>query len=95
VGVFPEPVFETSSVKVEAGSRLYLFSDGTYEIDRPDATMMTHEEFSMILRTPVSGKITKLEAIVSEVRRQQQKDSFSDDFSLIEFTFDGSGDSAS
>lgn len=95
VGVFPEPVFESSSVKVEAGSRLYLFSDGTYEIDRPNASMMTHEEFSMILKKPVSGKITKLETVVSEVRRQQQKDSFSDDFSLIEFTFGGSGDSAS
>ena len=95
VGAFPRPSYENASVQVTPGSRLYLFSDGTYEIDRPDATMMTHEEFSMILRTPVSGKITKLEAIVSEVRRQQQKDSFSDDFSLIEFTFDGSGDSAS
>ncbi len=93
VGAFPKPTYETASVTVAQGSRLYLFSDGTYEIDRPDSTMMTHEEFSLILRDSAESGRTKLEAIVNEVRRQQGKNDFADDFSLVEFTFSKNGDS--
>lgn len=85
VGAFPKAAFETGSVAVQPGSRLYLFSDGTYEIDRPDAAMMTHEEFTAILadRSRPAG----LEPVVNEVRRQQGGDAFADDFSLVEFRF--------
>lgn len=87
LGVFAKASFETSSVTVASGSRLYLFSDGTYEINRPDSTMMTHEEFALILKEPVVGTSSKLEAVVAEVRRQQDKETFADDFSLVEFIF--------
>ena len=85
VGVFPKAGYETVSVSVPEGSRLYLFSDGAYEIDRPDGSMMTHEELSQLLRVPANG--SKLDSIVAEVRRQQGSDDFADDFSLVEFDF--------
>ena len=87
VGAFPNPTYETASTEVTPGSRLYLFSDGTYEIDRPDSTMMTHQEFSEILKAPVTTETSKLETVVMEVRQQQQKEAFADDFSLVEFRF--------
>jgi len=87
VGAFPKPTYETASATVAPGSRLYLFSDGTYEIDRPNSTMMTHEEFSNILRDPSVTGTSKLEDVVTEVRRQQTKEAFADDFSLVEFRF--------
>lgn len=87
VGAFPKPTYETASTTVVPGSRLYLFSDGTYEIDRPDSSMMTHEEFSLILKDPVKSGVSKLQAIVTEVRRQQEQEAFVDDFSLVEFCF--------
>lgn len=85
LGAFPKPAYERVAVTVPAGSRLYLFSDGTYEIDRPDSEMMTHGEFSELLadRTRPAG----LDYIVEEIRRQQGSDSFADDFSLVEFRF--------
>jgi len=85
IGALPGAAFMTESVGVPSGSRLYLFSDGTYEIDRPGGGMMTHAEFSAIL---ADGKRHPgLESIVDEVRRQQGSDSFADDFSLVEFRF--------
>jgi len=87
VGAFSRVSYETASVKISPGSRLYLFSDGSYEISRPDSTMMTYEEFTMILKDKVPEKTSKLEAVVAEVRRQQEKDAFLDDFSLLEFRF--------
>ena len=87
VGAFPKPTYETASATVVPGSRLYLFSDGTYEIDRPNSIMMTHDEFSNILRDPSVTGTSKLEDVVAEVRRQQAKEAFADDFSLVEFRF--------
>ena len=85
IGAFPKAVFETKSVVVTPGSRLYLFSDGTYEVDRADGPMMTHEEFSAIL---ADGKRPAgLDPIVQEIRRQQGAEAFADDFSLVEFHF--------
>lgn len=89
VGAFPRARYETASAEVSPGSRLYLFSDGTYEIDRPGAAMMTPEEFSAILAKPAEG--SKLEAVLAEIRRQQQSDEFADDFSLLEFRFPEEG----
>jgi serine phosphatase RsbU (regulator of sigma subunit)/anti-sigma regulatory factor (Ser/Thr protein kinase) len=85
VGAFPRALYETRSAEVAPGSRLYLFSDGTYEIDRPGEAMMTPEEFSNILGKPAKG--SKLESVLAEIRRQQQSDDFADDFSLLEFRF--------
>jgi len=87
VGVFPKANYEMASVTVPEGSRLYLFSDGAYEIDRPDGSMMTHEELSQLLCTPANG--SKLDSIVTEVQRQQGSGDFADDFSLVEFDFSG------
>lgn len=92
IGAFPKAAFETGSVAVPPGSRLFLFSDGTYEIDRPGAEMMTHEEFSAILAD--SSRPEGLEPVVNEVRRQQGGDAFADDFSLVEFRFPQSQGSA-
>jgi serine phosphatase RsbU (regulator of sigma subunit)/anti-sigma regulatory factor (Ser/Thr protein kinase) len=85
VGAFPKASYETKSATVVPGSRLYLFSDGTYEVDRPDGSMMSFEEFSSILADP--KRPSGLESIVSEIRRQQGGDLFADDFSLVEFAF--------
>lgn len=85
LGAFPNATYHAGSLEVPPGSRLYLFSDGAYEIDRPGTTMMSHEEFSGILAAPRHGR--GLDAIVAEVRRQQGKDDFADDFSLVEFFF--------
>lgn len=85
VGAFAATSYETVTVGVPEGSRLYLFSDGVYEIDRPDGTMMGYDEFVEILRHAQSA--SRLSSIVSEIKRQQESDFFVDDFSLVEFLF--------
>lgn len=84
VGAFPQADYETASAPVPEGSRLYLFSDGVYEIDRPDLPMMGYDDFVRLLCDAGGGAIA---AIVAEIKRQQESDSFVDDFSLVEFNF--------
>ena len=67
------------------GSRLYLFSDGVYEVDRPGEMMLGYDEFLQLLGNADTS--FRLGSVVAEVKRQQQSDSFVDDFSLVEFLF--------
>jgi serine phosphatase RsbU (regulator of sigma subunit)/anti-sigma regulatory factor (Ser/Thr protein kinase) len=85
IGAFSKASYETGEVIVQEGASLYLFSDGTYEVDRPDGTMMSLDEFSSILAD--QDRPPGLDSIVAEVRRRQGKESFADDFSLVEFRF--------
>lgn len=87
VGAFPAVTFAKASYAVPQGSRLYLFSDGAYEVVKPDSTMMTLEEFCEILKdrqaTPAS--------VLGEITARQGHASFADDVSLVEFRFPGGG----
>ena len=85
VGAFPCADYEEASVEVPDGSRLYLFSDGVYEVDRPGETMLGYDEFLQLLGNADTS--FRLGSVVAEVKRQQQSDSFVDDFSLVEFLF--------
>jgi serine phosphatase RsbU (regulator of sigma subunit) len=85
VGVFPAVAFASASAPVPEGSLLYLFSDGVYEVVKPDATMMTLEEFCGILKdqkpTPTG--------VLGEITSRQGHLAFADDVSLVEFRFGG------
>ena len=85
VGAFPKARYQTVELKIPESSRLYLFSDGVYEIDRPDGTMMSYTEFAELLCTTLED--SRVSAIVTEVKRQNGSDFFADDFSLVEFLF--------
>jgi serine phosphatase RsbU (regulator of sigma subunit) len=91
LGAFPEALYETAETVVGQGSLLYLFSDGTYEITRPDGSMVTHAEFCEILRGAAGDS---LEEIVRTMASIQGSERFVDDFSLVKFRF-GSQESAS
>jgi serine phosphatase RsbU (regulator of sigma subunit)/anti-sigma regulatory factor (Ser/Thr protein kinase) len=85
VGAFPLASYERVTVEIPEGSRLLLFSDGVYEIDRPNQAMMSYDDFVEILKT--SDTSHSLDPVITEVRRQQASNSFTDDFSLVEFHF--------
>jgi sigma-B regulation protein RsbU (phosphoserine phosphatase) len=60
-----------------------VFSDGVFEIARPDGSMWTYEEFCEMLcglRTTESA----VEAVLETVREIRGGDVFDDDFSLLE-----------
>ena len=84
VGAFPVASYSTETVPVPPRSRLYLFSDGAYEIDRPGKEMMTYDEFGKLLS---EKRFSELDAILAEVRNQHGDNLLEDDFSLVSFEF--------
>jgi sigma-B regulation protein RsbU (phosphoserine phosphatase) len=79
IGVTPEMTYTSASTEVPPGSELYLFSDGVFEIMRPDGTYQLWEEFAQYLqeRPPI-------EKIVKRMRELHGADEFDDDFSLLQ-----------
>lgn len=84
VGVFPNTEYEVRVCKASPGSILYLFSDGVYEIDRPDGKMMSYDEFSDLIAGINRGS---LESILKEIHRLHGSELLEDDFSIVSFEF--------
>lgn len=85
VGALSISKFQSLETEVPPNSKLFVFSDGTYEIKRPDGTMMELEEFIALLAQPATAPASKLDSILTEVRSQQNSEFFVDDFSIVEF----------
>lgn len=88
IGVLDDTEFESSSVSVAPGSRLYIFSDGLFEVRNPaDAEMLELSGLASQLREAQSRSTDRLDTILAGIRRWQGADAFDDDYSLIELTF--------
>lgn len=82
IGGFPEARYAIGKHTLAPGSRLYIFSDGVYELARPDGSTVQLEEFVAELgKPPVASKLDDIIAWASEIRRGPN---FEDDVSILE-----------
>lgn len=79
--------YEGAETYVSANSRLYLFSDGVYEVDRPDGTMWSFEELQDYLSRPLAEPGTEIEALYKTLQEMHSGDVLDDDFSLLRLDF--------
>jgi len=89
VGTLNGLTYQSAETTVTPGDYVYVYSDGTYEVKRPDGSMMELEEFVDLLAQLKKQPKPDLDGLIAEVRRQQQNDKFVDDFSIIECQFGG------
>lgn len=68
------------------GSRLFVFSDGTYELLKSNGSRMEYEEFADYLESP-SGRTGDLDAVIQWARDVQDGKPFDDDFSILWLQF--------
>jgi sigma-B regulation protein RsbU (phosphoserine phosphatase) len=87
VGGMPDVIYGHATVAVPAGSRLYVFSDGLFEIAGPDGRMLPYERFVELFTEPVPAGKPALDHIIDWVRGFAS-DRFDDDVSILELTFD-------
>jgi sigma-B regulation protein RsbU (phosphoserine phosphatase) len=88
IGAMPGLPFTSARVTLGAGDRLYVFSDGVYEVNYAGREgMMTVEEFAEGLTRPAPAGTRKVDDMVAFVRAAQGRENFDDDFSLVELRF--------
>ena len=83
IGAFEFANYSEKTATLDAGSRLFVFSDGCYEVTDPAEQMMTIDEFGGILGR-CGSHADGLEQVLTAVRNWQQRPEFEDDFSLME-----------
>lgn len=82
IGMIPEVEFESEAVTLDRVNRLYLFSDGVYEIKRPGGAMMKREELvTYLATTPSPGGPDAILRYIQEIGCTEM---LADDFSLLE-----------
>ncbi len=83
IGAFSFASYSENKITLDPGSRLFVFSDGCYEVTDSAERMMTVDEFGEILGRcgPHPGA---LDHVLSAVRDWQNRPDFEDDFSLME-----------
>jgi len=84
-----DAAYPAGSTVLPPAALLYLFSDGAYEITRPDGSMMRYDDFVALLAArsepPGAGRVA---AIIDAVRAAQGHLHFDDDVSLLELAID-------
>jgi len=86
IGGMEEAVFHQASVNIESYNRLYIFSDGVFEITRADSSILSYAEFVDVLKEASSGD-DPLSTIYQFSLSVNGKKKFDDDFSLLEVVF--------
>lgn len=85
VGACEGIVFAAMEAEVPQGSRIYIFSDGAYEITRRDGSMMCYEDFRILAASaPGKGGVAW---IMEQLRGLNGQSAFDDDVSLVELSF--------
>lgn len=78
--------YEAGACDVVPGSRLFIFSDGAYEVTKAEGGMLHFDEFLTHLTSATHGN-HDLDHTVSFVRGVSGKAAFEDDFSIVKIDF--------
>ncbi|MCW5554046.1 MAG: SpoIIE family protein phosphatase [Verrucomicrobiae bacterium] len=87
IGCDPEAEFRSASCVVAPGSRLYVFSDGAYEISRPDGSTLQLTDLVAELNRPRTAGRSKLDEFVAWAEQSRGERPLEDDLSILEIEF--------
>lgn len=84
IGVMPDMVFKSGEDIIPEGSRLFLLSDGTYEIKNPDGSMLDYEVFREFFAKNGNAPDV-LDQLTGWIRSLNGEGPLDDDFSIVSF----------
>jgi len=88
IGVLEGRSFAKASAATRPGERLYLFSDGVYEIRDHAGREWALEDFERLVLEPAEPGVAESERLRQSVSRAKPDERFEDDFSLLVVSFD-------
>lgn len=88
IGFLPDMPFEESSLIIKGRAKLYVYSDGVYELRQRDGSMLTLSEFTGIIkRMTETGRSQTDDILATMTALKSDPGPFDDDFSLLEVIF--------
>jgi sigma-B regulation protein RsbU (phosphoserine phosphatase) len=88
VGAVPDLEFATSTCQVDAFGLLSLYSDGAFEVERPDGSTWPFGDFVEFMeKVPRTPDDPGMDRLIRHAREMKGSDEFADDLSIVEFLF--------
>lgn len=87
IGGMPEATYNTGKCDVSESSTLYIYSDGVYEVEKPDGSMWRFHEFTDYMQKIRADGHEVLDRLYSYVRELGNSDTLEDDFTILEVAF--------
>jgi len=85
LGVLSGMAFTAHECRVPHGARLFLMTDGMFEIRKPDGSMLEFDEFLGVLAQLVPSGSAELDRLVHVLRAMHGAGPFEDDLSIVRF----------
>jgi sigma-B regulation protein RsbU (phosphoserine phosphatase) len=86
IGAMPGMRYASAACEIAPGSRLLVLCDGTYEIKRPDGTMIEFDDFKQFMAENGASP-DGLERLLAWVRELRGGQPLEDDFSIVRVEF--------
>lgn len=87
LGMMPDMIYHSQACSLPRQSRLYLLSDGAYEIQKTDGSMLDFREFLNLLVKSTAGCKSELDGVLGLIRELHGPGPLEDDLSIIKFIF--------
>jgi len=87
IGGMPDVAYPSAACDLEDSHKLYLYSDGVYEIAGPDGAMWTFDEYVALVSGPSPPGVSDIDRVVGRVREVRGSDTYEDDFSIVQIVF--------
>jgi serine phosphatase RsbU (regulator of sigma subunit) len=83
IGIAPTVRYQEQQCALHSPARLFVFSDGTYEVSQQDGSMMAYSAFTELLAQPVREGKSELDGLLDHVREVHGPGALEDDFTII------------
>lgn len=87
IGVEEEAFYTNSNAVVPAGGKLYVFSDGAYEVVDAEGKAWGYSSFVACLNKPAPPGKSEIDSVRETVQRVNGHPELPDDFSILRLTF--------
>lgn len=88
IGGRREAVYQGKTQLINRPSRLYVFSDGVFDITKIDGSIWGFNKFLEFMTKTFNAEHSVLEGILDYARGISQKEEFDDDFTILEIFFE-------
>jgi len=87
IGGDPETIYQSKIQEVRIPARLFVFSDGVFDITKSDGSIWGFNEFFEFMAQSYNADQSALDSLLYYAQKLSQKETFEDDFSILEVVF--------
>ncbi|MFB3902224.1 MAG: SpoIIE family protein phosphatase [Acidobacteriota bacterium] len=84
IGAFPHASYCMQETEVPTPARLYVFSDGVYEVENDKGVMWSLNDLEAFLKTPPPGPESEMDLLYRQLVERHGQPTLPDDFSMLQ-----------